>query len=167
MNNQRTAGEQQANTLEESKEGKHGEQFREPTVHGALFENGSPSKEEKRAREEREKILAVFAHYRTHHPKSFPDPKSDSPEWKKIRARLRDGHTVEEICGAIDGNHRSPWHCGENDHGREYHALELIVRNGDKVNQFLSIPNGQPVLSVRTKRIGQAAENFINEAPRD
>lgn len=109
-------------------------------------------------------IREVFAHYRKYHARSFPSPRSEMVEWRKIRERLVDGYTVEQLCEAIDGNHRSPYHCGENERQRTYHSLELIMRSADKVNQFLSIPEHPPdAISSKTMRTMQAACQFSEE----
>lgn len=78
-------------------------------------------------------VIEVFAHYRTYHPRAFPRPAMASKEAQLIRARLKEGSTVEDLKLAIDGYHRSPYHCGQNDSGTKYQGLELIVRNGSKV----------------------------------
>lgn len=79
-------------------------------------------------------IDAVWAHYKTHRPKARV--LSDAVR-KKIRGHLKDGFTVADLCLAIDGNYRSPHHCGQNDTQTEYHGLELIVRSSEKVSMFI------------------------------
>ena len=106
-------------------------------------------------------ITAVFEHYRTYHAKAFPRPAASSKEWRLIQARLREGFTVEDLRGAIDGNHRSPFHCGENDRNREYHSLELIVRDGSKVQQFLDVPQVSAVVSEREARTARAGNQWL------
>jgi hypothetical protein len=54
----------------------------------------------------------------------------------KVSARLDDGYDVETILLAIDGCARSPYHMGKNDTGTVYDDLELICREGDKLEQF-------------------------------
>lgn len=108
-------------------------------------------------------ILEVFAHYRTYRPRSFRTPKKDSKEWKLIRARMAEGYGVDDLKRAIDGNYKSPWHCGENDSGTEYHDLELIVRNGSKVDTFIAAleKQGQPVLSEKNRRNMRATDSYL------
>jgi hypothetical protein len=92
----------------------------------------------------------VVEHYRTYHPKSQAGDK----ELDKIRARLKDGFSVEDLCLAIDGCHASPFHNGENDDGRKYQNLELIVRDSSKVTQFLELAGkeGGPALSAKSRK---------------
>lgn len=102
-------------------------------------------------------IEEVVAHYRTHHPRSRPGES----EQIKIAARLNDGYSVADLCQAIDGNHVDPYCCGENDSGRTYHNLELIVRNSGKVDQYMRAwdQRNDRVLSASTKRGMRAAMN--------
>ena len=98
---------------------------------------------------------AVCAYYNVLHPQAKP---SDKTKWK-IRARLAEGWSVEAICAAIDGNHRSPHHCGENDRGTKYHSLELIVRDSEHVQQFIEVPEMTPsTTAIKNRRV---AENWV------
>lgn len=110
-----------------------------------------------------EKIRAVFDHYRSHHPRSFPVPLPASKEWGLIRARLREGNSVENLCRAIDGYHMDPYHCGENASGTKFQSLELIMRNGSKVNAGLVFYEAKPgpVMSEREMRSKRAGAGFL------
>lgn len=108
-----------------------------------------------------QQVRMVFDHYRTYHPRAFPKPCSKSKEWQKIRERLAEGYTAEDLCAAIDGCHRSPFHCGVNRDNKKYQNLELIVRDGSRVNDFLNVPaEPGPVLSEKTQRTLRAAESW-------
>lgn len=52
---------------------------------------------------------------------------------RKIRARLREGYSVKFILTAIDGAAFAPH---RNERGVPYDDLELICRNGSKLEQF-------------------------------
>lgn len=114
-------------------------------------------------------IDRVVEHYRSHHPQARPGER----ERKLIRARLAEGYTVEQIQRAIDGNTASPFNRGENEQGRTYQTLELIVRNSDKVAQFIRLADqhcdeqgrarAAPVMSERTRRNVRAAEAWLQE----
>ena len=56
---------------------------------------------------------------------------------KAIAGRLKDGYTVVQIKQAIDGCLENPFNRGENDRGTSYDDIELICRNGVKLEQFL------------------------------
>jgi hypothetical protein len=60
----------------------------------------------------------------------------------KIKARLKDGYTYEQMTRAIDGCLNSPFHMGDNDSGAQYNDITLIFRSGDKLEQFMAIPYG-------------------------
>lgn len=108
-------------------------------------------------------VREVFAHYRTYHPRAFPAPKAKGQEWRKIRERLREGHTVEDLKAAIDGYHRSPFHCGENDTGAKYLDLELFVRDGSHVAKGIEYAEQRagPVLGQREKRSVRAGISWL------
>ena len=80
-------------------------------------------------------IQAVIAHYCGLHSRSHPGEK----EKRLIRARLAEGYSVTDLMDAIDGCHRSPFHCGENSSQRKYQKLSLILRDSDHVTQFLEL----------------------------
>lgn len=99
-------------------------------------------------------IMEVFAHYRTHHPKAHRNPRRNSLEWRKIRARFEEGFSVDELKRAIDGYHKSKFHLGDNDTGQKHLGLDLIMRDESHVNKglgYLEAPaaksNGLPKLS--------------------
>lgn len=109
-------------------------------------------------------VRAVFAHYRTRHPRSFPTPKSTSKEWSAIAARMREGFSVEDLCAAIDGCHMTPHNLGENDRGEKYLGLELIMRNGSQVTRFAETArNGPPrvVMSTKEMKGHRAMESWL------
>ncbi len=102
----------------------------------------------------------IVSHYQTFHPKAKADEKLRS----KIAGRLRDGFTVEDLKTAIDGCHRSPFHCGENDDHRKYQSLELIVRDADKVSQFIELSHADragPQLTSKSQRSMDSINRLI------
>lgn len=76
-----------------------------------------------------EKIRKVVSHYRAHHPRACRALKSTSVEWKKIKARLEDGYSVDDLCLAIDGYHKHAWHV---ENGQL--MLELMMRDDSHVS---------------------------------
>jgi hypothetical protein len=57
----------------------------------------------------------------------------------KIRIRLKDGYTVEQLQAAIDGCRASPHNMGDNDRSRPFNDIELILRNGTNVEKFMEL----------------------------
>jgi len=82
-------------------------------------------------------ILAVFDHYRTFHPRAHKRPNSKMTEWRRIRDRMAEGSTTDDLCKAIDGMHKTPHNLGENDRNQKYLGLELCMRNASQVTRFV------------------------------
>ena len=53
---------------------------------------------------------------------------------KRIKARLDDGFTVEQLCECIDGFHGDPFHLGENDRDTRYTDIATILKDARKVD---------------------------------
>lgn len=85
----------------------------------------------------REGIREVFNFWKekTGHKKA----KLDSARISKIKARLTDGFSTEELCRAVEGLCLSPYHMGENETKTKYDQINLVFRNCDKVEFFLGI----------------------------
>lgn len=82
-------------------------------------------------------VAEVFAHYQTYHPQWKARP-STSTEAKRVRDRIKDGYTVDELKAAIDGNHKCPWHSGlTHPEGKKFHDLLLIMRDATHVARFI------------------------------
>lgn len=71
----------------------------------------------------------VVAHYLQHHPRRAVQANKAA---NKIRARLKEGYSVQQLCDAIDGNAASSWHV-ENDHTH----IDQIVSSAKKVDLFV------------------------------
>ena len=91
--------------------------------------------------ERQAEIAAVFDHWRT--VCQHPGAKLDAKRSTLIARRLRDGYSVADLCEAVDGCTRSRFHQGANDQGKVYDGLELILRNGDKVDAFRKLARGE------------------------
>lgn len=75
----------------------------------------------------------LFEHWRT--ACGHPRAKLTDDRRRKIRARLREGYTVEQIRQAIDGAAARAF---VNEQGVKFDDIELICRNGAKVEQFIA-----------------------------
>lgn len=78
-------------------------------------------------------VQQVVDAYCERHPRAKPGDK----ERKLIRARLKEGHTPQDLIDAIEGCHLSEFHNGANDGGAKYQKLSLILRNADNVAAFI------------------------------
>lgn len=75
---------------------------------------------------------------------NHPQAKLDSKREKAIKGRLKDGYTVGQLCQAIDGCSIDPFSQGKNDRQAIFDDIELICRNGPKVDQFIRIAERGP-----------------------
>jgi hypothetical protein len=87
----------------------------------------------------------VFDYWKTFH--NHPQAKLDDKRSRAIKARLKDGYSVGELCKAIEGCKYSEYHQGKNDSGTVYDDIELICRNATNVDKFIVLagkgpPNG-------------------------
>lgn len=99
----------------------------------------------------------VVEFWKTQRPRSRPEKK----ERRLIKARLED-YSVEDLCHAIEGIHRSPYHCGENESGTKYLSLELVVRDNKHVDQFVEIYENPPSSQSATEQRSQRAiQNWL------
>lgn len=63
--------------------------------------------------------------------------KPTAGRMSKIKARLKDGYTEEQIKSAIDGCKSSDHHMGKNDSGKIFDCLTLICRSAEKLDMFI------------------------------
>jgi uncharacterized phage protein (TIGR02220 family) len=71
-----------------------------------------------------------------------PHAKLTDDRRAKIRARLREGYTVEQIRAAIDGAAKAA--TVDDDTGRRYDDIELICRKGSKLEDFIARAGAAP-----------------------
>lgn len=111
--------------------------------------NGSVTVPEKRREEksinppnpprgdEAEKAREVFEYWAAVMGK--PQARFTPDRRKKISTRLKDGYTVDQLKRAVDGCRSSKYHMGDNPGGKKYNSIELIFRNGDKLESFMGM----------------------------
>lgn len=114
-------------------------------------------------------VREIFGHWRKYHDQQFKNPQPTFKEWQKIKLRFQEGYSVAQLCRAIDGMHKSPWHLGENPGGKKYLSLELCLRDAGKVEMFLEMANtpSEPVLSEKTKRTVRALDSWASRGGED
>lgn len=112
-----------------------------------------PADEDKaKAKEERAIVERVFAYWQS--TLGHPTAKLTPERAAKIRIRLSDGYTEENLRRAIRGCAASPHHTGSNETGTRYDDLTLILRTGSKVEQFAAMAREE----TRTRIAGATAE---------
>jgi uncharacterized phage protein (TIGR02220 family) len=66
---------------------------------------------------------------------------------KAIKARLKDGYTVEQIKQAIDGCRNDPFSMGKNDRQKPFNDIELICRSGEKLESFMEAVGNERIIN--------------------
>lgn len=108
------------------------------------------------------KVSAVFEHWTAVHAK--PRAKLDDKRRALIRKALRLGYEVDDLKAAIDGCKASPFHQGDNQDGRVYDDLGLILRDASKIDNFISLANQKPSRLGRAgMKTATAARDWIQE----
>lgn len=101
---------------------------------------------------------------------NHPHAKLDRKRRAKIRDRLKDGYTEDQLKTAIAGCRNSPHHMGQNDRGTVYDDLELICRDASHVDKFIKLAsaNGNVLqLSTAGRRTAEAGLRWLNKNPHE
>ncbi len=120
----------------------HLEPILEPT-HIEFYENSAPVVSGKKLQKISNKknwkseIDEVFDYWRKVMNRSRS--KIDKKRISKLNSALEHGFSVEELKKAVDGAKKSPFHRGNNDRGVIYDSIDLIFRNPEKIEAFISI----------------------------
>lgn len=96
-----------------------------------------PSSPPRSSTNNRERELFGYWQERCAHKSAMPT----RDRLAKIRARLNEGYTEEQIRTAIDGAARAAY---VNDAGKRFDDIELICRNGSKLESFIDRANAKP-----------------------
>lgn len=89
-------------------------------------------------------VVEVFEHWKSAmgHPGSRLGPDKE----RRIKARLKEGYSVEQLCGAIDGALRDEFLMGRDPKSpRKYDGIETLLRDGSQVERLLSYLETPPV----------------------
>lgn len=85
---------------------------------------------------ERDPVTEIFDYWKS--VMAHPNAKLHDDRRRVVKARLKDGFTVDEIKLAIDGCKLSPHHQGLNDRQTVYDDLELICRKPSQIEKFIN-----------------------------
>lgn len=99
---------------------------------------------------------------------NHPAAQLDAKRSKNIAARLKDGYTVSQLCRAVDGCKYDPFSQGANDRQTVYDDIELICRDGPKVDKFMAIADRGPQQTGRTvnqQKTLTNLERYLQENP--
>ena len=81
-------------------------------------------------------MRAVYAAWRRHHPTARAELAAGSKTRARVLARLKEGHTVEDLIEAIEGQHLLPHNRGQNSTGAKFLDLDLAVRDDAHVRRY-------------------------------
>lgn len=95
--------------------------------------------------------------------RGYQRAKLDAKRLKAINARLKDGYSVEDLCKAIDGIERSPHHMGQNDRRTVYDDIELICRDGPRVDGFIKLASTEPGIDPRLQHQIDVLNDWMNQ----
>jgi hypothetical protein len=98
-------------------------------------------------------VKDVFAYWQL--AMGHQQAKLDDKRAKAIGARLSDGYSVADLCQAVDGCKLSPFHMGDNEQKAIHDDIELICRNGPKVDGFIKRAKQAPLSVVPTGTTNQ------------
>lgn len=82
-------------------------------------------------------IDAIFEFWKVRH--GFTRAKLDAKRRSKIRQRLCDRYTRQDLMDAVEGCALSPFHMGSNDRHAVYNDIELICRDAKHVDMFIQL----------------------------
>lgn len=109
-------------------------------------------------------VLSVFEYWQK--TMGHTSAQLDDVRHKKIKARLKDGYTAEQLCKAVDGCKMSPYHQGQNENRTIYDDIELICRDGPKVDGFIKKSEAVPA-GFRTSNQQQTLDNLQRYLKKD
>ena len=69
---------------------------------------------------------------------------------KRLIKKSLKHYSPQELCKAILGCSKSPFHMGQNDRKTKYNGLDLIFRNADKIDKFIELAEGNSVSNNET-----------------
>jgi len=87
-------------------------------------------------------VAEVFGCWQTVHGKQRS--KLESKRTARIKARLAEGFTVEQLCNAIRGAKKDPFLMGKDPRaGRAYDGLETLLRDAAQVERLITLEEGE------------------------
>lgn len=87
----------------------------------------------------------------------------DDKRLKAIKARLKDGYTVGDLCRAVDGISKSSYHMGQNDSRSVYDDIELICRTAVNVDKFVKLADPQQFTDPGLQRQVEILQDWMDK----
>ncbi len=121
-------------------------------------------------------VFAWWASERGKIVRSPVAPKLDPKRARLIEARLREGYGADRLRAAISGACATPFNRGENDHGKFYLDLGLILRDAEHIERFEAaaprtvarpfpapVDSGVPMTPQESRRLAREASRAIGD----
>lgn len=99
------------------------------------------------ARRYAEKANEIFEFWKKEH--DHEQAKFNTKRRTAVLARLKEGYEIDQIKKAILGIKKSPHHMGQNDRDTVYDDLELICRDGARLEKFIELEKEAKIGSSR------------------
>lgn len=141
---------------------KHESITTEQPNHKPLTTNQEPKEKVKTTVEPSGPTAEVFSYWQQVMGK--PRAQLDAKRKRSIAGRLKDGYTPEQLCKAVDGCRNDPFSMGKNDRSTMYNDIELICRDGPRVDKFIALadkPSAVPGTDARMQRQIDALNEWI------
>ncbi|MDL4071730.1 replication protein [Klebsiella quasipneumoniae] len=91
-------------------------------------------------------VRLVFTHWQQEH--DHPSAKLDDKRRKRIKARLAEGFTVDELCRAITGAKGDPWLMGKNPSRKRYDGIETLLRDAAQVEKLRDLSGDAHAMAI-------------------
>ncbi|WP_336707629.1 MULTISPECIES: replication protein [unclassified Cedecea] len=98
------------------------------------IEHSQSDEQSKQTAEQTDPVRAVFSHWQSEH--NHPTAKLDDKRRKRIKSRLEQGFTVEELCKAITGAKCDTWLMGKNPSNKVYDGIDTLLRDAAQVEKL-------------------------------
>lgn len=91
--------------------------------------------------EEKQNINMVFEFWKK--TMNHPNAKLDKNRTSRIKARLREGYTVDQLCCAISNASQDKFLMGENEKGCVYDGIKTLLRDAEQVERLMALDGSE------------------------
>ncbi|CAH5137401.1 replication protein [Klebsiella oxytoca] len=91
-------------------------------------------------------VRQVFSHWQTEH--HHLSAKLDDKRRKRIKARLAEGFTADELCRAISGAKGDSWLMGKNPSKKRYDGIDTLLRDAAQVERLRDLAGDEHAMAV-------------------